>query len=373
MLIVFNYCFFFLLLLFCPPAQSTFQVEMENLYKNLFEEDEPGGSILVIKGDEIKFMQSYGLADLQTMEKITKNTIFNSGSISKTFVANSILMLQERGRLSVTDDLNKHFDDFDNRQIAGKIRLVHLLSHSSGLPDSRKVNDQPDFFLTANDQENFEPLKRTQQLNFEPGEQFQYSNPAFNGLALIIENRSGQKWQDFIKENIFNPAGMVDSRITDGAHPTWGVAHAYDQVGNGFKENDYGEYPTFTAAGNGGVWCSVLDLAKYEKALNAHIFIGKESLEKSRTPLVFENWTGATNPHLGYGWFIGELSLFGEDSNLGEKIVYHTGSQGGFRAFYISIPDKEVLYVALFNRPFAQYRVVMQEGLNLIQKYHWFD
>lgn len=370
---VLNYCSVFLLLLFCSPAQSTFQSEMENLYENLFKEDEPGGSILVMKGEEIKFMQSYGLADLETKEEISENTIFNTGSISKTFVVNGILMLQERGRLTVKDDLNKHFDDFDNRQIAGKIRLEHLLSHSSGLPDSRRVNANPNFFLTANDQENFEPLKRTQNLNFEPGEQFQYSNPAFNGLALIIENSSGQKWQAFIKENIFHPSGMVDSRITDGAHPASGVAHAYARDGNKFKENDYGEYPTFTAAGNGGVWCSVLDLAKYEKALNEHIFISKESLENSRTPMAFENWASETNPHLGYGWFVGEQSLFGENSGLGEKMVYHTGSQGGFRAFYITIPGRDILYVALFNRPFDQYRTVMMEGVNLIKKYHWFD
>ena len=346
---------------------------MENLYENIFNEDEPGGSILVMKGDEVKFMKSYGLADLQTKEKISENTIFNTGSISKTFVANGILILQERGRLSVQDNLYKHFDDFDNRPLAEKIRIEHLLSHSSGIPDSRQVSENSEFFLTANDMENFEPLKRTQQLNFEPGEKFQYSNPAFNGLALIIENSSGQKWQDFIKENIFYPSRMNSSRITDGAHPASEVAHAYERNGNEFIEHDFGEYPTFTAAGNGGVWSSVLDLAKYEQALKENIFISKESLDNSRTPLVFENWAGDTNPFLGYGWFVGEQSLFGRDSGLGEKIIYHTGSQGGFRAFYITIPDKDVFYVALFNRPFDQYRTIMNEGVRLIKKYQWFD
>ena len=103
------------------------------------------------------------------------------------------------------------------------------------------------------------------------------------------------------------------------------------------------------------------------------VILVNESLDNSRTPLVFENWSGDTNPFLGYGWFVGEQSLFGRDSNLGEKIVYHTGSQGGFRAFYITIPDKDILYVALFNRPFDQYRTVMNEGVKLIKKYQWFD
>src|SRR5699024_127346 len=135
----------------------------------------------------------------------------------------------------------------------------HLMTHTSGLPDSRKVSEQFEFYLTAKDEENFNPIKKTTELNFEPGSRFQYSNPAFNGLALIIEKITDQKWQDFIIENIFKPADMDESKITDGPHPEEGVAHAYESENNIFAESDYGEVPTFAAAGNGGVWCSILD------------------------------------------------------------------------------------------------------------------
>ncbi|MEI9912726.1 MAG: serine hydrolase domain-containing protein [Bacteroidota bacterium] len=91
-------------------------------------------------------------------------------------------------------------------------------------------------------------------MEFEPGTKYKYSNPAFNGLALIIEKVTGKKWQDYINDLIFKPAGMKTSTITDGPHPQHGVAHAYiEKKGGGFEELDYGEEPTFAAAGNGGV------------------------------------------------------------------------------------------------------------------------
>ena len=151
---------------------------------------------------------------------------------------------------------------------------------------------------------NFEPLKNVDSLVFEPGEKFEYSNPAYNGLALIIEQVSQKKWQDFIAEKIFKPSGMSDSRITDGDYPTKDVSHAYIKADGRYKEFDYGEYPTFAAAGNGGVWCSVLDLAKYELAIRNNLFLSKQTIEKSRTILSPKNWKDTTPPKIGYSWFI---------------------------------------------------------------------
>ncbi|MEA1875695.1 MAG: serine hydrolase domain-containing protein [Bacteroidota bacterium] len=367
-------CFVLVLSLACgnnkdqkASVAKTLEVELDSLFDPVFSADKPGGSILVMQGDEIKFLRSYGLADLNTKEKITEKTVFNTGSISKTFVSNGILILEQEGLLSIEDGLNKHFDDFDSDIIAEKITIKHLLSHSSGLPDLRKVSENTEFFMTAKDTANFEPLKRTAVLNFEPGEKFEYSNPAFNGLALIIEKLSKQRWQSFIKERIFKASGMTDSKITDGAYPRNGVAHAYIlNDNNEYEEYDYGEFSTFAAAGNGGIWSSVLDLAKYEKALKDGSFLNKEIISNSRT--IFEplNWADSVKPYIGYSWFIGEESLLGTDDVYNTKFVYHTGSQGGFQAFYISIPEKDILYIALFNSPVKEYRQIISEGIKLI-------
>ncbi|HWR75394.1 MAG TPA: serine hydrolase domain-containing protein, partial [Bacteroidales bacterium] len=241
--------------------------ELDSLLSEQFSAEEPGGSVLVKKGHVTVFLRSYGLADLETKEKITGNTLFNLGSVSKTFVSNGILILQENSLLSVEDSLSKYFGDFKNRDIADKVRIYHLLSHTSGLPDNRDVENNFEFFLSAKDEENFAPVKQADSLNFEPGERYEYSNPAFNGLALIIEKVTGQPWQKFITDSIFLPSGMVSSKITDGPYPREGVAHGYELKDGRYVESDYGEYPTFAAAGNGGVWSSVTELAQYEKAI----------------------------------------------------------------------------------------------------------
>ncbi len=353
--------------------QNSLEAELEALLLKELAADEPGGSVLVKKGDSTIFLKSYGLEDPTTGKKITESTLFNTGSISKTFVANGILILHERGMLSLEDNIHKYFDDFDSADLAKKITIKHLLSHTSGLPDLRNVRDNEEFFLTAKDKANFEPLKRTETLNFESGAKFQYSNPAYNGLALIIEKVTNQTWQDFIEENIFRPSGMSESTITNGPHPQTGVAHAYVKDENGqFVEYDYGEFPTFAAAGNGGIWSSVLDLAKYENALQTNVFLSEALTKESKTVYQPENWSDTLPPFVGCSWFLGERSLF-ESSNFEVDIIYHTGSQGGFRAFYITIPEKDILFIGLFNKPLENFRKLIFDSVTLFEKNNWFD
>ncbi|MDX1477734.1 MAG: serine hydrolase domain-containing protein [Saprospiraceae bacterium] len=341
-----------------------FAREMDALTGEWWSDDAPGGVILVMKGEETVYQRVGGLADLGTGTPIDVQTIFNTGSISKTFVANAILILHEEGKLSIDDPLSRYFDDFADPKIAEAVTIRHLLSHTSGLPDSRNVRADPAFYMTARDTANFAPLKQTRDFKFEPGSRFEYSNPAYNGLALIVERVSGRKWQDFIRDRIFRPAGMQRSTITDGPHPATGVAHAYEPDGEGgYAEYDYGEFPTFAASGNGGVWCSIGDLVKYERALQAGKIISPELLQESRTPWHPDNWSASNDPQIGYSWFI-DL----QNAHTGGKIVYHTGSQGGFRAFHIWIPDRDVIFCALFNQPFDSRRL-FAEGLALIAKH----
>jgi CubicO group peptidase (beta-lactamase class C family) len=305
---------------------------------------EPGGAILIMKGDSIIFSEGYGIADINTKEPITPKTLFNLGSISKTFVANAILMLQEQGKLSVEDSLTQYFPDFKNKSIASKVRIKHLLTHTSGLPDNRPVEKNMIFYLTAKDAENWKPITQTDTLVFESGSQFQYSNPAFNALALIVEQVSGIKWQTFVQQNIMRPSGMATSTITDGPHPEAGVSHSYNLDQNTWTEADYGEVPTFAAAGNGGVWSSVEELANYERALQKSVFLKPETIADSRTVKHFPEWSSTAQPRIGWSWFIGQTS----DSL---KTVGHTGSQGGFLCNYVTIPDKKILIVILCNTP----------------------
>lgn len=354
-----------LLLLGACREEKGLKAKMDALMEAEFSPDGPGGCVLVRKEKQIVYLRCMGIADLKRGEKITEETVFNLGSISKTFVAYGILILYERGLLSLEDSLIKYFPDFKNRAIAEKIKIKHLLSHTSGLPDIRKVKEKFEFYLTAKDRENWEPIKGVEKLNFEPGERFEYSNPAFNGLALIIEKITQRPWQEFIVENIFKPAGMTRSKITNGPYPQSGVAHAYILKKGKYEEYDYGEFPTFAAAGNGGVWSSVMDLVKYEDAIQEGKFLSKKLVKLSRTVFHPKNWKDVKEPFVGFSWFIGEEALLGKRKyNL--KFIFHTGSQGGFRAFYITIPEKDILFIGLFNRPLSSFKKFIADCLDVI-------
>ncbi len=346
---------------------------LDSLLTAEFGADEPGGALLVMKGDSTVYTRCIGLADMVTREEITPNTLFNLGSISKTFVANGILILQEEGKLSLADPMSRYFPEFKSREIADAVTIAHLLSHTSGLPDNRPVSENPEFYITAKDYENFAPVMQAEKLDFSPGERYEYSNPAFNGLALIIEKVSGQRWQQFIADRIFRPSGMTASTITDGAHPQQGVAHAYEPANGQWVESDYGEFPTFPAAGNGGVWSSIAELPLYEKAIRQNLFLDKALTESSRSIYHPESWAETTPPFIGYSWFIGEEQVLDARNDFGVRFIYHTGDQGGFRAFYFSIPEKDILYIGLFNRPPRNLNNIIFKGLTLLKENNWLE
>lgn len=327
-----------------PEKSEEITSSLDSLFSNSIPSDEPGGAILIMKGDQVIFNKSYGLADMETKTAITSQTLFNVGSISKTFVSNAILILQSQGKLSVEDAMDKYFPDFKNKEIASKVKIKHLLTHTSGLPDNRQTKSDSVFYLTAKDAENWYPVTQTDTLVFEPGTRYEYSNPAYNGLALIAEQVSKMKWQDFVQKNIFDPSGMTSSTITDGPHPETGVAHAYLNRGGEWIEKDYGEEPTFAAAGNGGVWSSVEELAKYEHTLHNGTFLIDSIVDRSQSITPWSNWKDATEPFIGWSWFI-------DKTPDGLKTVGHTGSQGGFLCNYVTVPEKEILFVILCNTP----------------------
>jgi len=328
----------------CLFGQNKLSGRIDSLFNSFISQGEPGGAVLIAKNNNIIFSKGYGVADINTKETITPHTSFNLGSISKTFVSNAILILQQRQQLSVEDNMAKYFPDFKNKAIAQKVQIKHLLSHVSGLPDCREVSKNPVFYLTADDAQNFAPIQQTDTLVFQPGSKYEYSNPAFNGLALIIEKVTGMKWQDFVKKEIFAKAGLKESDITDGSHPETGMSHGYEKDNNVYKELDYGEEPTFCASGNGGVWSSVSDLYKYYQALMKPAFLNKEIISNSMQVKSFNSWSDTAKPFIGYSWFV--TKTFDGQHRIG-----HTGSQGGFRTNFQFVPGKNTFVTMLFNTP----------------------
>ncbi len=346
-------------------AKQEFRNKLDTFFSNQFPPDGPGGAVLVLKDTTIIFSKALGVSDINTKQPITTSTLFNVGSISKTFVANAILILQEQGKLSVEDSLWKYFPSFKNKIIALKVKIKHLLTHTSGLPDNRLITKDSVFYLTANDEQNWFPVTQTDTLEFEPGSKYHYSNPGYNALALIVQQVSGQKWQDFVLEKIYKPSGMLTSTITDGEHPDQGVAHGYRKIGGQWREDDYGEEPTFCAAGNGGIWSSVAELAKYELALRKGVFLKTETINDSRTIKTFANWKSDVPDDRGWSWQVIKTPE-------GFMTAEHTGHQGGFAANYVSIPKKGILFVVLYNAPYDVY-LFREKVMAFLKEGNWLE
>ncbi|KFF21143.1 serine hydrolase domain-containing protein [Chryseobacterium sp. JM1] len=334
---------------FAQSREDLLKSKLDSAFSELFKADEPGGAILIQQGNKVLYENSFGLADLKTKEKFTSKTVSNLGSISKTFVSYGILMLQDQHKLSTDDNLLKFFPDFKNKDIASTIKLRHVLTHSSGLPDLRHVEKDSIFYLTAKDEENFRPLKSADSLEFEPGTQFSYSNPAYNGLALVIEKTSGMKWQRFIDKNIFKPSGMKNSRITDGSYPDKNVAHGYILKDKVYTEYDYGESPTFAAAGNGGVWSSIEDLKKYITAIHQCKFTNCSVVEASKTLYKPEQWNGKKPVYHTGTWFVHKGFYADTPTEENVNVIEHSGDQGGFKSHLIMIPEKNISIIWLTN------------------------
>ncbi len=304
---------------------------------------DPGFVLKIVTKDSTVYQFQTGVEDVHSKKPIQSSSLFNVGSISKTFVAYGILTLAKQGKINLTDSLIKYFPVWKNPELGKKVRIYHLMTHSSGLPDNRPIKKDSIYFLTADDAQNWAPIMQNDSLEFEPGTRFHYSNPAFNALALIIQQITGTKWQEYIQQLIFVPSGMKTSTITDGAHPDHGVSHAYLHIGNTWKEQDYGEEPTFNASGNGGVWSSVDELYLYEKAIRQNIFADKEIVHLSRTIYPLSEWKDSKPSQLGLSFFI--------DSIAHHPLYGHTGSQGGFTADFVSIPDQDFFYSIISNVP----------------------
>ena len=169
---------------------------------------------------------------------------------------------------------------------------------------------------------------------------------------------------------------MPASRITDGPYPQEGVAHGYRLINGVYNEYDYGEFPTFAAAGNGGVWSSVLELTNYERALTTGLFLDTMTIKQSRQVYRPSNWADTLEPYIGHSWFIGAPKWLA-DNKVMQKLpmVWHTGYQGGFRSFYFTLPAKKILFTGLFNNDLAfnDMKDFINKGFELMIKYDWFE
>lgn len=313
------------------------------------------GNILIYENEEIVFTSSNGLRSINPLDTLTLNSQFRLASVSKQFTGMSIVKLKEEGRLSYNQKVNSILTDFPYDNITVK----HLLHHISGLTDYEQIvedhfvpEDSTKRYILGND-EILEVFFRVHpELDFQPGEKWEYCNTGYLVLASIVEKISGQHFRDFLKENIFDPIGMTNTTLYNyqiEADPNmqnrvFGYRLAFNQ--SDLILNDYDIVND--VRGDGGIYSTLNDLYKWNMALVNYTFVPKEYL--------YEAWSGGQlnngeKTRYGFGW------KFPKDKTL-PKTVFHAGGWVGFGTYLYNEVETKSGYVVLTNNSSNAFRTI---------------
>jgi CubicO group peptidase (beta-lactamase class C family) len=286
------------------------------------------GTMLVARDGNIVFSKGYGFADMEWKITNSSDTKFRLGSVSKQFAAASILLLEERGRLSVGDPVRKYITNAP--EVWDKITIFHLLTHTSGIPNFTAFPEYNDRKALPTTSAQLIARFRSQSLDFQPGESWNYSNSGYVVLSYIVEKVSGEPYPEFLRRSIFNPLGMRDSGYDSNAA-------ILPHRASGYTFNDgrllNAEYIDMTVPqGAGGLYSTTEDLLKWEQALYGGKLLQPASLAKMTTP--FKN-------NYAFGLEVQTLN--------GRKVIEHGGAIDGFNTALAYYPDEKLAVVVLEN------------------------
>lgn len=238
------------------------------------------GSVLVVEGDKTLINQGFGFADLEWDIPNTPDTKFRLGSLTKQFTAASILLLEERGKLS-TDDLVKKYVP-DAPAAWDKMTLYEVLTHTAGIPNFTAFPDYHALEWKSMTPAELVARFKDKPLDFEPGTQFRYSNSGYVLLGYILEKVSGEKYAKFLQENLFGPLGMADTGVDQSGLILAKRAQGYEGV-TAVRHAGYVDMTIPFSAGS--LYSTTGDLLKWERGLFGGKVLKPESLKKMTTPL----------------------------------------------------------------------------------------
>jgi CubicO group peptidase (beta-lactamase class C family) len=307
---------------------------IDNLVQKTYEPTEPGVAVIVVSKGKVIFRKGYGMANLELGVPIEPNMVFRLGSLTKQFTAVAILMLAEQGKLAIDNPITKFLTNYPTHDHL--ITVEHLLTHTSGI---RSYTDMPEWLpLWRKDfklQELIDFFKY-QPMQFAPGKRWAYNNSGYILLGAIIENLSGQTYEQFIQQNIFDRLGMRHSYYDNSLRIIPQRVSGYDKGPEGYTNADYLSMTQPYAAG--ALASTVDDLAIWDMALYTEQLLKQESLQRA---FISHRLLDGSSAFYGYGWAISEYK--------GCQLIEHGGGINGFRTYAIRVPDERFFVAVLSN------------------------
>lgn len=319
-------------------AQDTKQQSLKRIEAYLEKLDKLGysGSVLVAFDGKPVISRGYGYSDRESKIKNSPKTLHDIGSITKQFTAAAILKLEMQGKLSTDDKITKYFQNVPPDK--SDITLHDLLRHQAGLPSSvgrdyEKITDQEFIDKVLNS-----------KLVYPVGTRFNYSNVGYSLLAMIVEKVSGKKYEQFLYENLWKPAGM---EMTGYSRPRFNkdlIAVGYkngERWGKATEKEWPGDAPYWHLKGNGGILSTTEDMLKWDRALLTDKILSKEAKNKYYFPALRPDEANKPS-HYGYGW-----DVMKTDRNTTR--LWHNGSNNVFFANFYRFIDEGVTVIVMTN------------------------
>lgn len=308
-------------------VSSTYHSLAESIDAYLVDQKFNGVTLVASEG-EIILRKGYGVANVAEQEEMSVNHQFHIASVSKSFVAVSILQLVEAGKITLDQTIDQYFPDMPN---ADRITIHQLLTHTSGLYSG---DDLTNYSKLTTVDEIIAPAFKASNLYYEePGTYSIYSNLGYDVLGSIIEQVSGQTYEEYLQEHILDPVGMTHSGLNTSGEPLEALATAYNgNIAEGYEAAVL--HPSFGYS-SGGLHSTAMDLYKYDRALQNNTLISKESYD-----LMTQEYSKIGNKPYGYGWYV----------NAGvENTVSHTGNLIGWHSMLLRHQEDKVTVILLTN------------------------
>lgn len=309
--------------------------QIDELAEKYYQLGQINGSILVAEGGNIIYSKGFGYADFEKKIENKSDTKFRLASITKQFTATLIMQLVEKGKIMLDGKLSDYLPYY-RKEIGDKVTIHHLLNHTSGIPGYTEL---PGFMANEIDKKvevkDFILKFCSNDLLFEPGTDWSYSNSGYFILGAVIEELTGKPYETVLKKGILDPLRMTNSGLDHSDMVYENKAKGYTAGFDSTRPGRFIDMSVVYAAG--AMYSNVEDMYKWDRALYTEKILKKESLEKMFTP--------GLNDY-GYGWGILEASL-GENKKV--KVITHSGGINGFNTLIVRFPDDGHLIVVLNN------------------------
>lgn len=327
---------FVLFILF--PFKQIHAQSLENKTDSLIlatfnDKNGPGGVFMIAYRGEAIYQKGFGKANLELDVNLNPENVFEIGSMTKQFTAIAILMLEEQGKLRVTDVISKYIQDYPNGE---NITIHHLLTNTSGIKDFTKMKS-----LSTIAQQEMTPAMmvdffKNEPVDSVPGDAFEYNNSGYVVLGYIIELVSGTSYEEFIKKQIFTKIGMTHSYYASDRLLIPNRAYGYHK-----KEHGYVNKTTISFSvpfSSGSLMSTVGDMLKWQNAINNLLLLNTVETKKAFTRYKLNNDEPFT---YGYGWHLREID--------GVPSREHGGSIFGFKSMAVYIPSEDIYVIGLSN------------------------